>query len=368
MHNTKTDLAAERRNTIAHAELILDRCKAERRDLTPNEQATVEADMARVEELDLQIKGRNMANSVMGLASTEDFLDGGGLDLFDETARKELLTAVRSKTTYRTEVNTKAALTAGTLLPTSGIGVEPGLYPNAFPLATLFRTEQAGGPSIRYYVLDDATADVVAEGQPKPDSGVTITPKDVLLEKIATTLRFSDELSDDSSFLIPYLQGELVSAVITKENAEILATFNATSGVLTGGGDTDTALDVIADAIAGQEALNGSAPSAVVVNPVVMAALRKVKASTGGDYVLDPLTAGPPTIHGVRVVSTPATAAGTAWVIGGPGVVIYRRGQITAEIGMNADDWTTNQRTMRVEERFATAVVRPSRLTKLTLT
>jgi HK97 family phage major capsid protein len=138
--------------------------------------------------------------------------------------------------------------------------------------------------------------------------------------------------------------------------------------VLTGTGATTAAIDVIADAIAGQEAINGSAPTAVVVNPTVMAALRKVKASTGGEYVLDPLTAGPPTIHGVKVVSTPATAAGTAWVVGGQGVIIYRRGQITAEIGMNADDWNTNQRTMRVEERFATAVVRPSMLTKLTLT
>ena len=104
------------------------------------------------------------------------------------------------------------------------------------------------------------------------------------------------------------------------------------------------------------------------MNPVVMAALRKVKASTGGDYVLDPLVAGPPTIHGVKVVSTPATAPGTAWVIGGQGVVIYRRGQITAEIGLTGDDFQSNMRTMICEERFATAVVRPSMLTKLTLT
>lgn len=317
-----------------------------------------------------QQKGRDLVNSVMRLGTS----DGGDPDrsglpgLFDEAARKGLLTAVKSRSTFRTEVDTKAALTSGTLLPTTGARVEPGLFPNAFPLATLFRTEPASGPSVRYYVLDAATAGVVAEGQPKPDAGVTITPKDVLLAKVATTVRFSDELSDDSSFLIPYLQSELVSAVITRENAEILAAFNATSGVLTGTGAMSAALDVVADAIAGQEGINGSAPSAVVVNPTVMAALRKVKASTGGDYVLDPLTAGPPTIHGVKVVSTPATPAGTAWVIGGPGVVIYRRGQITAEIGMNADDWNTNQRTMRVEERFATAVVRPSMLTKVTLT
>lgn len=50
---------------------------------------------------------------------------------------------------WRTEVPVKAALT-NTVLPTGGTGVEPGLYPQAFPLSTLFRTEQAPGPSIRY--------------------------------------------------------------------------------------------------------------------------------------------------------------------------------------------------------------------------
>lgn len=55
----------------------------------------------------------------------------------------------------------------------------------------------------------------------------------------------------------------------------------------------------------------------------------------------------------------PLRPPGTARMVNGTGVVIYRKGGITAEIGTNADDFRTNQRTMRVEERFATAVVRP---------
>jgi HK97 family phage major capsid protein len=353
---------------LATAKRLVEAAKAAGRELTGIENDAVEKSMSRVTELAPRIKAQRSAavDAVYKLDSADNYHGSGSL--FSEEARKGLLTAVKSRSTFRTEVDVKAALTVGTLLPTSGTGVEPGLYPNAFPLATLFRTEQANGPSVRYYRLGDATAAVVAEGVAKPDSGVTVEPVDALLKKIATTVRFSDELSDDASFLIPYLQSELVSAVITKENAEILVTFTGTSGVLTGTGAATAAIDVIADAIAGQEALNGSAPSAVVVNPTVLATLRKVKASTGGDYVLDPLTAGPPTLHGVRVVATPATAAGTAWVVSGQGVIVYRRGPITAEIGMNSDDWNTNQRTMRVEERFTTAVVRPSMLTKLTLT
>jgi HK97 family phage major capsid protein len=127
-------------------------------------------------------------------------------------------------------------------------------------------------------------------------------------------------------------------------------------------------VDLIADSIAGQEAISGNTPTAVIANPTTVATIRKAKASTAGTYLIDPLTSGPTSIHGVQVISTPATPPGTAWVASGTGVVIYRRGQISAEIGLDQDDWTTNQRTMRVEERFATAVVRPSMLTALTLT
>lgn len=356
----------ERATILSNAKSIVTRATSENRDLTTSEQDTLTADMARVEQLAKQIKGRRLVESVHALGSCDDDPDNPG-GLFTETAAKDLVTAVKTRSSYRTEVSAKAALT-GALLPTTGTGVEPGLFPNAFPISTLFRSEAATGPSIRYYVLGGATAGVVPEGGQKPDSGLTITAKDVLLEKVATLVRFSDEFAEDASFLLGFLQAELTSAVVTKENSEILATFGSTSGVLTGTGATATALDLIADAIAGQEALNGSTPTAVVVHPNVLAALRKVKATTGGDYVLDVLSATPTTVHGVKVVSTPATGPGTAWVVGGQGVVIYRRGPITAEIGTNNDDFETNQRTMRVEERFATAVVRPSMLTKLTLT
>lgn len=365
-------LTVERKNKLAHAQQIVDQAKAEQRDLTPTEQSAVEDDLARVDELDRR-KGSDLFNRVMELGRVPSGMvrpdpDNPTSNLFTEDAKSGIVHAVKSRTTFRTAVDVKAALTVGTMLPTVGQGVEPGLYPNRFPISTLFRSEAANGPTIRYYRMGGATAAVVAEGALKPDAGVTITPVDVELSKLATTARFSDEMSDDAAFLLAYLQQELVNAVITRENAEILATFGATSGVLTGTGSATDVVDLIADSIAGQEAISGNTPSAVIANPSTVATIRKAKASTAGTYVLDPLTAGPTAIHGVQVISTPATAPGTAWVVSGTGVVIYRRGQLTAEIGLDQDDWTTNQRTMRVEERMATAVVRPSALTKLTLT
>lgn len=357
----------ERAALLQNAKNIVAKAKTGDRDLTTSEQDQLTDLMGQVERLDARAKGSALVNSVLRLSTAEDDLDQPN-SLFTETAAKDLVTAVKTRSTYRTEVSAKAALTT-TVLPTMGKDVAPGLYPNAaFPLSTLFPNREAGGPSVRYYRLGDATADLVPEGGLKPDSGVTIDPQDAVIEKIATLVHFSDEFADDAPFLLGYLQAELVSAVITKENAEILAACNAASGVLTSTGAATTVIDLIADAIAGQEAINGSTPTAVVVNPTVLATIRKAKANTGGDYFVDPLTATPTTIHGVRVLSTPATAASTAWVVNGAGVVIYRRGGITAEIGTSADDFMHNMRTMRVEERFATAVVRPSMLTKATLT
>jgi hypothetical protein len=367
------DLTLQRKNTIAHARKIIDAAKATGRELTPTELTEIEADKTRITELDGQIKGRDLVNSVMNLGRVPDNMprwDGPEAtgNLFSEDAKAGIVHAVKSKTTYRTDVDVKAALATGVMLPPVGQGAEPGLYPNLFPISTLFRTEVAAGPTVRYYRITAGTAAVVAEGAEKPDAGVAIAPVDVALRKIATTARFSDEMSEDANYLLAYLQQELVNAVITKENEEILATFTGTSGVLTGTGAATDVVDLIADAIAGQTVVSGNAPTAVIANPTTVATIRKAKAGTTGTYVIDPLTAGPTTIHGVQLISTPATPAGTAWVVSGTGVVIYRRGAISAEIGLNADDWQTNQRTMRVEERMAPAVVRPTALTKLTLT
>lgn len=138
--------------------------------------------------------------------------------------------------------------------------------------------------------------------------------------------------------------------------------------MLTGTGTKAAALDVLADAIAAAEAVNGVTPTVIVMNPIDLAAVRKAKASTGGDYFLDPLSATPPAVHRVKLVSSGVVASGTAWLATSPGVVIYRRGGISAEISLDGTDWTENMRTLRVEERFTPAVVRPSMLTKLTLT
>ena len=76
--------------------------------------------------------------------------------------------------------------------------------------------------------------------------------------------------------------------------------------------------------------------------------------------MIDPTAAGPSSLHGVPLISTPATAAAMAWVIEASGVTIFRRGPLTVQVGHNADDLAHNTATMVAEERVGTAVMRPS--------
>lgn len=365
----------ERAALINTTRTILDTAKAAGRDLNDNEAAEAEANISAIRALDTKMNaGPSIVDRVMALGKvgdneTNSGAGRGGGNLFSPEVKSAVASAISHRQSYRATLDAKAALTSGTLLPTGGSLVQGGLHPGSqFPLASLFQNLPADGPSQRYYRFSSGTAATVAEGGLKPDAGVGITAVDLLIAKIATTAQFSDEMAEDAPFLVSYLQAELTAAVLAAENAAIVATFGSTSGVLTGTSTAATVVDLLATAIGGQEALSGITPSAVVVNPSVLATIRTTKATTSGVYVADPLAAGPTSIHGVPVISTPAVAPAVAWLVDSSGVVIYRRGGLVVEVGTNADDWNHNLRTMRAEERMGTAVVRPTALTKLTLT
>lgn len=366
-----TRLKADRESRLKASRDIVDRAKAEGRDLDRAEQDAVQAALDTVKRLDTELKaqGTAMIDRVLNLGTAEDFgPDGMPATMFDEATAKGFMHAVKSRTAFRAEVPAKTVLGSTTLLPPSGQYIEPGVYPGATPLATLFRQQPADGPVIRYYRMNTATAAIVGEGAVKPDAAVVTTAVDLPLVKIATTSKVSDELSEDAPYMVAQLSYELQQAVLTMEATQILATFGATSGLLTSTGAAADVIDLTASAVAVQEGLNGTTPTAIVVSPQTLAAIRVAKANSGGSYHLDPLAAGPAMLHGVRLISTAATAPDTAWVVNGAGVTIYRRGPVTFEVGHSDDDWQRNLTTARAEERMACAVTRPSMVSRITLT
>jgi hypothetical protein len=361
------DLLAERADTLAHARRIVDGCKG--RDLNEYEEQQVQTDLETVRLLDRQIQGRSMVNAVRNLGRGVDWGDGPPRpSMFDEEQKSGLAHALKTNTSYRAEVSTKAALTTSALLPSVGTFVQEGLHPNSqFPLASLFPEEQAEAPVVRYYRMTAGTASLVSEGGLKADAGIGVTSVDMALSKIAATAQFSSESQQDASFLVQALELELQAALIARENQLVLDTFGATSGVLTGSGATTAVVDLAAAAIASMEAMSGITPVAIITHPSVLSTIRQAKATTAGTYFVDPTAKAPQTLHGVALYSTPATPAGTAWLASGPGVITYRRGGVAVLVGFNADDFAHNLNTMIGEERLGVAVTRPSSLYKLTL-
>ena len=113
----------ERTTTLAAARTIVDRAKAADRELTPAEQAEVEQHIAHVKNLDRKVASGQLVDRVMALGGVgrEPDPEASG-DLFSEDAKAGIVHATKTRTAYRTEVDAKAALTTGTMLPTVGVG------------------------------------------------------------------------------------------------------------------------------------------------------------------------------------------------------------------------------------------------------
>lgn len=374
MSTTIEELRAQRETHLNHAKNTLANVKV-RGDEFPTEQEhdQLTRDMDAAQKLDKQIKGKALVQSVVSLGTSEDadpYGDGSGLTskVFSPEAARALVSALKTRGNYRTEVVSSKALTGGALLPPAGQGIVPGLFPNGVvTLSALFRNEPVSGPTTRYYRMDSATAGVVAEGAAKPDAGLTVTPKDAVLVKLATTTEISDELSEDAEQMVGAIALELQGAVAVAENAHIVGALGSASGILTNTATAATLIDVLADEVATATSINGVLPSAVILHPSQLANLRKARATPGGEFFFDPLSAAPASIHGVPLVPTPSTAAGSMWVVASRAATMYRRGPVSVELGTNADGFIRNVRLMRVEERVVLAVQRPSMVSKVTV-
>ena len=209
---------------------------------------------------------------------------------------------------------------------------------------------------------------VVAEGQPKPDSGITAAAVDVALVKIAAILKLTDELSEDAPWMLAYLQQALVGAVISKENQEVISTLGGTSGILSAAG---LRLTPWMSLVTASRECRRSAPTRAADPRHPGDALHDSQDETASSAALchvDPPTAGPPGFTVCRLYAVPVAGAGTGWVIDGTGLAYYRRSQVTFELGTRARDWTSNVRTARAETRGKCGVLQTKAVTKVTLT
>jgi HK97 family phage major capsid protein len=229
----------------------------------------------------------------------------------------------------------------------------------------------------------------VAEAGAKPESTITFTQVDELVQKVATFIPVSDEMLEDVAQIRSYLDNRLALFVRHEEENQLLngsGTPPALRGILNRVGiqtGTRSALGVIAGEVALSTTIGGAVaaaisniqvnalvdPDAIVMHPTNWLAFRTTKDANGqyqgGGPFYGPYGVGDvemtPNPWGLRLVVTSRIAANTALVgaFGTMAQVFYRGGLTVEASNSHASFFTSNLTAIRAERRLALAVYRP---------
>lgn len=256
--------------------------------------------------------------------------------------------------------------------------VQPGILPLLFrrlTVAALIPQGQTGGITVRY--LQETTftnaAAPTAEGALKPESTLVFAQVDEPVRKIAHFLPVTEEMLEDVPGIRSYIDGRLTLGVQLTEEDQLLngnGTPPNLQGILQRSGlqaAQARGADNNPDAILKQAnniRINAFAePDAVIIHPSNWQAVQLGKDAQGQYYGGGPFAGQLANqLWGLRVVVTPAIAAGTA-LVGSFGAwsQIFRRGGLRVEASnSHSDFFQRNQVAIRAEERLALAVYRPA--------
>lgn len=273
---------------------------------------------------------------------------------------------------YKTLLDTSSG-SGGTLIQPD---VSPGILPLLFQrltVADLMPSGNTDSNTVRYLKETTATnaADTVAEGAAKPESAFVFDDIDESVRKIATFLPVTDEMLEDYSQIMSYLDGRLRLFIqITEEDQllngsitppDIVGILNRTN-VQSQAKGTDTDVDAIFKAMT-KVRNQFVEPDGLVINPADWQDVRLLKDANDQYYGGGPF--GPQygeNLWGMRVVVTTAIAAGTA-LVGAfrTAAQIFRKSGITVEASNGYSDYFVKNKTaIRAEERLALAVYRPA--------
>ena len=248
--------------------------------------------------------------------------------------------------------------------------VIPG-YRRELLIADLFSTEQISGNAVTFYPESSTVEggpDIVAEGAKKPMMSFgDPTAKTVSLSKIASYMKETDELIEDTPWLADAINQRGMYQHQLKVEDFLVAQLLGTSGVQTG---TGVGADDIFKAATNVKLQTGLPADAVVVNPADYQTMRLAKDQNGqyygGGYFYGQYGQGgiieQPSIWGLRTVVSAAVPAGEA-IVGAfrLGAEILKKGGVTVDIAnQNEDDFLKNLVTILIEERIALAVRRPA--------
>lgn len=403
------NLKQQRAAALKAAQDIVEKAKAESRDLTDEERTEVEAKAAEVKALDEQIekaaKSADLVNRIgqLGIAApaNEDGEDAPAKSLgehFVKSVGIEGLTRVKNVTgTTISAPEFKAATdpqvipaTLGDFLTTFDRTVARGF--RRATVADLFGAGTLGANSnaVSYLVegaVEGAITAVAENGQKSSLHMADPTVRTDALKKIAGILTFSDEMLEDADFWVSEINQRGLYLLALAEEAQLL-TGSGTGANIEGllnrsGVQTETAADntdnadALFRAMTKVQTATGLSADALVINPADYQELR-LQTDANGQYFGGGFFAGQygnggvpeqPPVWGLRTVVSAAVPANTA-VVGAfsTAASVYRKGGVRVEsTNSHSDDFAYNRVRTRIEERIALAVRNPSAFVDVTL-
>lgn len=353
------DLMAQRAAALKEAQDIVNGAKAAVRELTKDEQGTVEAKMAEIETLDGKIedarKSSDLVSRLAAAATPEEIQDAAesrkngagsiGKSFIESEAfksfRKAHPSGLGSGTPVRVEaknlgsVNDLGIGTKATITTTTGHDGpvrDPAGYYNYLPgdepltFLNLITTGNTNVPYSEYARIISETdlAAVVAEGALKPLSDITTDKAESKAYTYADGFDITNQTLADDGALAAFMEQRIrqhVRGVIEDKLLNGTGAGTEPQGILTTTGTLAQAFDTdvvvtLARSLEKFEANNqNSAAQAIVMHPTDVWNLRLLKGSDGHYLLGNPLQQGPiPTPWGVPLVRSNRVAAGSALV------------------------------------------------------
>lgn len=219
------------------------------------------------------------------------------------------------------------------------------------------------------YVRESAVtfmADIVAEGELKPESSLTFGPDSLEIDVIAHWVRVSNQVLDDAPALAAYIEGRMSYGLRLKlEYLVINGDTKSFKGLMKAGNSltivaNDNAIDTISSAKAKAYA-NFLPPETVILNPQDWAEIEQAKGTDGHYLFGSPGAAVQPFVWGLAVSQSPSMPVGKYWV-GNITMATegYIRQDATVELSTeDGDNFRKNLVTVRAEMRAAFGVVMP---------
>ncbi|QDQ97976.1 phage major capsid protein [Tomitella fengzijianii] len=401
-------LKEKRAAELAAARTVVDAAKAAARDLTADENTTIEEHLAEADRvkglIDEQDRGTDLMRRLEGMAPESDAGTPGAKDTGDEPAAKSLgdhfvkhahdrMVELKGysgasaaapefvKTNTDTHVIGDWADGAPVLTDVDRTIVRD--YREPLVVADLLGTGTISGNAISYFVEGALEGEFknVAEAANKPQLHVKNPTSEVdALKKMAGFIDLSDEFVEDVPFLVTEINNRLLYELRAHEQRQLLhgnGTGSNIKGIFNRGIQThaaaDTAETAQADAIfqAGTKITTATGMSAdgIVINPLDYQRFRLGKDGNGqymgggyfgGAYGNGGIMQTPP-LWGLRTVVTPAVEQGTV-LVGAfrQSATVYRKGGVRVEsTNSDRDKFTSNIVTIRAEQRIALAVRQP---------